>query len=324
MIVAHNFKNITLRHLALILIIFFGLSQTASPENISSTHTILSDTIRLKSDLKIITKTANSRNYRNIQTLNFVADYIFNELSKNCDTVYYQSYYVNGVEYKNVIGSIGIDKQERIVIGAHYDVCGDQEGADDNASGVAGVLELSRLLSKEKLSSRIDFVAYSLEEPPFFRTEHMGSNIHAKMLSENQAKLKGMICLEMIGYFNDKPKSQSYPIGFLSLFYGNKGDYITIVQKFGNGTFGSQVNKLMKKQRLIRTKSFIAPSKLPGVDFSDHQNYWKYGYSAVMITNTAFYRNRNYHEKTDKMETLDLKRMALVIDEVLLTIRKLK
>jgi Zn-dependent M28 family amino/carboxypeptidase len=308
----------------LILIVFLGLSQTSCAENISSTHTILTDTIRINNDLKIITKTANSRNYRNIQTLNFVADYIFTELSKNCDTVYYQTYFVNGVEYKNVIGSIGTDKQERLVIGAHYDVCGDQEGADDNASGVAGVLELSRLISKERLNYRIDFVAYSLEEPPFFRTEHMGSNIHAKMLFDNQEKVKGMICLEMIGYFSDEPKSQSYPIGFLRLFYGNKGDYITVVQKFGNGKFGSQVKSLMKKQGLIRTKSFKAPSKLPGVDFSDHQNYWKYGYSAVMITNTAFYRNRNYHEKTDKMETLDLKRMALVIDEVFVTLKKLK
>jgi hypothetical protein len=113
-------------------------------------------------------------------------------------------------------------------------------------------------------------------------------------------------------------------LGFLKHFYGNKGDYITVVQKFGNGKFGRQVKRLMKNQRLIRTKSFRASAKLPGVDFSDHQNYWKYGYNAVMITNTAFYRNKNYHKPTDTMETLDLKRMALVIDEVYLTLKKLK
>ena len=301
-----------------------GHSQFSCTENISSTHNILSDTLRIKNDLKIITKTTNSRNYKNIETLNVVADYIFDELSKNCDTVYFQPYFVNGIEYKNVIGSIGTDKPERIIVGAHYDVAGDQEGADDNASGVVGMIELSRLLAKEQLKYRIDFVAYSLEEPPFFRTEHMGSNIHAKMLFDGQENVKGMICLEMIGYFNDVPKSQSYPIGFLKLFYGNKGDYITVVQKFGNGKFGRQVKSLMKNQGLIRTKSFRAPANLSGVDFSDHQNYWKYGYSAVMITNTAFYRNKNYHERTDKMETLDLKRMALVIDEVYLTLKKLK
>ena len=80
----------------------------------------------------------------------------------------------------------------------------------------------------------------------------------------------------------------------------------------------------MKKQNLIKTKSFKAPAKLPGIDFSDHLNYWRYGYGAVMITNTAFYRNKNYHEQTDKMGTLDLKRMGLVIDEVFLTLKKLK
>ena len=123
---------------------------------------------------------------------------------------------------KNIICSINTDKKERIVIGAHYDVCGDQDGADDNASGVAGLLELARLLKHEKLNYRIDFVAYTLEEPPFFGTENMGSSIHAKYISDNKISLKGMISLEMIGYFNDKPHSQKYPLSFLKWFYGNK------------------------------------------------------------------------------------------------------
>ncbi len=313
-----------MRQIIIILILFWGLLQNSCAEKINSSHSILSDTLRIKNDLKIITKTTNSRNYINVETLNFVADYIFNELSKNCDTVFFQTYFVNGTEYKNVIGSIGTDNPERIIVGAHYDVCGNQEGADDNASGVVGVIELSRLLAKEQLKYRIDFVAYSLEEPPFFQTEHMGSNVHAKMLFDSQEKVKGMICLEMIGYFNDEPESQSYPIGILKLFYGNKGDFITVVQKFGNAKFGNQVKRLMKKQGLLPTKSFKGPLKLPGVDFSDHQSYWKYGYSAVMITNTAFYRNENYHEKTDVLETLDITRMALVIDEVYLTLKQLK
>lgn len=308
----------------LICYLFFALSQYSCAKTIVPSNSTLSDTQRIENDLRIITKTTKSRNYKNTETLNFVADYIYSELAKNCDTVYFQTYTVNGIEYKNVIGSIGINKPERIVVGAHYDVAGDQEGADDNASGVVGVIELSRLLANKQLRYRIDFVAYSLEEPPFFRTEHMGSYVHAKTLYENQEKVKGMICLEMIGYFNDEPKSQSYPVGILKLFYGNKGDYITVIQKFGNGKFGRRIKRLMKNQDLIRTKSLKAPSKLPGIDFSDHQNYWKYGYSAVMITNTAFYRNKNYHEETDKMETLDLSRMALVIDEVYLTLMKIE
>jgi hypothetical protein len=271
---------------------------------------------RVKSDLTKITKTGSYRYYLNKDALDSSAAYIYAELQKVCDTVYYQEFKAENRVYKNVIGSIGIDKAERLIIGAHYDVCGEQEGADDNASGVAGILELARLLSKEKPGFRIDFVAYSLEEPPFYGTKEMGSYVHAKSLFDQQIEIKGMICLEMIGYFNDKPNSQDYPVGILSWFYGNKGDYITVVQKPNNGRFGLKVKELMIKQDLLPTKSFIGPKKLPGIDFSDHRNYWKFGYNAVMITNTAFYRNKNYHETTDTMETLDLNRICKVIDEV--------
>ena len=159
------------------------------------------DTTRIKRDLTAITKTTQSRNYQNVETLNTVAEYIFLELQKVCDTVYYQSYAVQGVEYKNVIGSIGLSNDKRVIVGAHYDVAGNQEGADDNASGVVGLLELARLLSGETLTDRIDFVAFTLEEPPFFRTEQMGSYVHAKSIHERGAPVRGMICLEMIGYF---------------------------------------------------------------------------------------------------------------------------
>lgn len=304
----------------IIFLLFLSLTQLTFAGKIKTSHQLVSDTGRIVNDLKVITKTTESRNYKNIATLDFVANYIFQELSKTCDTVYYQPYMVDGKEYKNVIGSIYTDKTKRVIIGAHYDVDGNQEGADDNASGVTGVLELSRLLSKKKLNHRIDFVAYSLEEPPYFRTVNMGSHVHAKWLYDNKIKVKGMICLEMIGYFNTAPNSQSFPLKFLKMFYGDKGDFITVVQKFGNGKFGRKVLRLMKHQKLIRTKSFRGPKNVQGVDFSDHQNYWKYGYRAVMITNTSFFRNNNYHEPTDKMETLDIRRMALVIDEIYLTV----
>ena len=304
----------------LLLLISFSFNSCRAEKHI----TTYSNTSRLENDLRVITKTEKPRNHLNLLSLDFVADYIFNELAKNCDTVYYQKYFVNGLEYKNVIGVIGSDEKEKIVLGAHYDVAGNQEGADDNASGIVGLLELSRLISKESLDYQIEFVAYTLEEPPYFRTDNMGSHIHAKYLYDNNVEIKGMICLEMIGYFNDNKNSQDYPIGFLKLFYGKRGDYITVVQKFGNGRFGRQIKRKMKGQNLMKTKSFKSPAKLPGIDFSDHLNYWRYDYSAVMITNTAFYRNINYHEQTDKMETLDIKRMGLVIDEVFLTLKELK
>jgi hypothetical protein len=270
----------------------------------------------IESHLKAITKTDGYRNYQNTDVLNKVADYIHGVYANFCDTAYFQEYYVGEMQYKNVIGVINPEIEERIVIGAHYDVAGDQEGADDNASGVVGLLELARLLQNSDLKYRIELVAYTLEEPPFFRTKQMGSYIHAKSLNDANAEVKGMICLEMIGYFADEPKSQEYPLPHKKIIYGDEGNYILIVQNFEGGDFGRSIKNSMKKADLIETKSIKMPGSVPGIDFSDHLNYWDFGYKAVMITNTAFYRNKNYHEETDKMETLDIKRISSVIDEV--------
>lgn len=282
------------------------------------------DTIRVKNDLISITETQKSRNYKNIATLDTIADYIKIELTKVCDSVSYQKYEVDGNIYKNVIGSIRTNNKERIIIGAHYDVFGNQEGADDNASGISGLLELARLLSKENLKYRIEFVAYTLEEPPFFRTEKMGSYIHANNLFKNRIPVKGMICLETIGYYNEEPNSQEYPIPGMSLKYGNTADFITIVQNKKRGEFSKQIESLMMNQNLIKTKSFKGSTLLPGIDFSDHLNYWNLDYDAVMVTNTAFYRNKNYHKKGDKLETLDIKKLSLVIEQLYLTLKQLK
>ena len=129
-----------------------------------------------------------------------------------------------------------------------------------------------------------------------------------------------MISLEMIGYFKDQKKSQSYPIGLLSLIYGNKGNYITLVKKFGAGHFTHKFCRQFKSAKTIRTKKFTGPATMTGIDFSDHLNYWKFGFSAFMITDTSFYRNKNYHELTDTMETLDIYRMAKVIDGVFIAL----
>ncbi len=283
----------------------------------------LADTSIINLHLSLLTKTTEFRNYKNIDQLNNTAGYIKSVFDKYADSVFIQEYTVKGKVYKNVICSFGSENKKRIIVGAHYDVCGNQQGADDNASGVVGLLELSRLLQGQHLKYRIDLVAYTLEEPPFFETEFMGSHIHAKSLYENKTEVYGMIALEMIGYFKDQKKSQSYPAGILSLFYGNKGNYITLVKKFGAGKFARKFCKKFKSTKLIRTKKFSGPPSIPGIDFSDHLNYWIYGFSALMLTDTAFYRNKNYHETTDTMETLDIIRMAKVIDGVYTTLSAL-
>lgn len=276
----------------------------------------ISDTTIIKSHLTAITKTGKFRTYKNIDQLNKTADYIKTVFSQYSDSIFVQEYSVNGKVYKNVICSFGTENKKRIIVGAHYDVCDNQEGADDNASGVVGLLELSRLLKGQKLNQRIDLVAYSLEEPPYFRTEYMGSYIHAKSLVDNKTEVYGMISLEMIGFFKDEKKSQSYPIGLLSFFYGNKGNFITLVKKFGAGQFTRKFCRKYKSSKSVRTKKFTGTPPLAGIDLSDHLNYWQFGFSALMLTDTSFFRNNNYHEPTDKMETLDINRMAKVIDGV--------
>ena len=300
------------------LVVFLLISFSRSDTLIKNLHEL--DSSQIEKDLKILTKIKKPRNYKNVASLNFVAKYISEEFKKVCDSVAFQTFTVDKEEYKNVIGSIGVNRSKRIVIGAHYDVFENSEGADDNASGVAGLLELARLLSKEELKYRIDFVAYTLEEPPFFRTTKMGSYVHAKYLDDNDIDIKGMICLESIGYFNEESNSQNYPMNKMSSIYGAKGNFIMVVQNEKKEKFSSQISNLMIKQGLIETKSFIGSSLLLGVDFSDHFNYWNFNFDAVMITNTAFYRNKNYHTKEDVLKTLDLKKLNQVIEQLYKTI----
>lgn len=281
------------------------------------------DTILIKQHLVNITKTEKFRNHKNINQLNEIANYIKTSFQTYTDSITFQEFDVNGKTYKNVIASFGTEHKKRVIIGAHYDVCGNQKGADDNASGVIGLLELARMLKDKQLNYRIDLVAYTLEEPPHFKTEYMGSYIHAKYLKDNNIDIYGMLSVEMIGYFSDEKKSQTYPVGLLSLFYGNKGNYITLVRKFGSGKFARKFVKHYKKSKTINTKKFTGPKFLSGIDFSDHLNYWKFGFSALMITDTSFYRNFNYHEPTDTIETLDIKRMARVINGIYKTITTL-
>lgn len=281
------------------------------------------DTTAIKKHLKSITKTASYRNPENLNQLNAIADYIKKDFLKYSDKVSFQEYKVEGKTYKNVVCSFGTENQQRIIVGAHYDVCGDQEGADDNASGVVGLLELARLLKGQKLNKRIDLVAFTLEEPPYFRTEHMGSYVHAKSLKNNKVDVLGMISVEMIGYFSDKENSQNYPVAEMSKMYGNKGDYITLVSTNEKGKFVEEFSQHFKQAKAVKTEEFNAPRSLPGIDFSDHLNYWNFGYSAMMITDTSFYRNKNYHKKTDTMETLDIRRMAKVIDGIYIALLKL-
>lgn len=275
------------------------------------------DSLLVKEHLKAITKTGDYRHHLNTEALDRTAKYISNIFEQYADTTFYQSYEVNGRTYSNVICRFGthIDKPV-MILGAHYDVCGNQEGADDNASGVVALLELARTIKSEELTRPLELVAYTLEEPPYFRTPYMGSNIHAQSLLDSDREVYGMAAIEMIGYFSDEKGSQQYPVKVMKVPYGTRGDFILLVKKSGYGDFVKNFSREFKNAKTIETSNLKAPFDIEGIDFSDHLNYWNAGFDAMMITNSAFFRNKNYHQTTDTMETLDIQRMTLVIDAI--------
>jgi len=274
------------------------------------------DPDRLRKHVSALSQTFAPRDYARVENLDRAADYIEREFREAGAEISEQAFVVDSQHYRNIIARFGPETKERIVVGAHYDVCGPYPGADDNASGIAGLIELAHLLGKQKLHTRVELVAYTLEEPPFFRTEQMGSAVHAESLVETHAKLRAMLCLEMIGYFTDEPNSQQYPLAELGALYPNKGNFIALVGAFDDIALLRRVKRAMIAASDLPLRSINAPRTLQGVDFSDHLNYWNHGFPALMITDTAFYRNKRYHHPEDVIGTLDFKRMAEVVKQV--------
>ena len=268
----------------------------------------------LRDTVEYLTGIEPARNYRNIASLEKAAGFISERFSDYGFSPGRQEFTAGGETYFNITASAGPEGGEVFVVGAHYDVCGDTPGADDNASAVAGLLEAARLIKQheDQLACRVEFVAFTLEEPPFFSTESMGSYVHAKSLHDAGADVKGMIALEMIGYFTDAKNSQRFPLGPMKLFYPDKGNFIAVVSNYKSGSLKSQTAKHMKTAA-INVRTLSAPSLLQGVDFSDHRSYWQFGYDAVMITDTAFYRNPNYHQTSDTIETLSFDKTKEVV-----------
>lgn len=293
-----------------------GLNKEHKKANPDQSKPMKANTERLKTDVRFLTELDPPRNSDNLESLEKAASYIKDEFEKVGLITEEQKWKAEGKEYKNVIASYNMDKKERLVIGAHYDVCGEQAGADDNASAVAGLLEIARLITaaKLKLNYRIDFVAYNLEEPPYFATQHMGSFVHAKYLKQNSIPVIGMLCFEMIGYFSDEPNSQGFPSEELKKLYPSTGNFIIVVGLEKQSEFSQKVFALMKNKAEIDVQLINFPTAVGLAGLSDHRSYWQFDFPAVMINDTSFLRNPNYHKSTDTMETLDFNKMAAVVD----------
>lgn len=285
----------------------------ARPVFVTKEHDLVSSFVKsddLKSYVRFLSESALPRDSDSPDNLNSVAEYISSQFKLHTSSVVYQTYSADGKEYKNIISAFGPDTKDVIIVGAHYDSYSKYPAADDNASGVAGLIELGKLLQKIKLKHRVLLVAYTLEEPPYYATDKMGSFVHASSLSEKNIKL--MISLEMIGYFSNDPDSQSFPISLLKLFYPTRGNFITVVDSL-IANDGAPLKASINKYTDLPAYSINAPRSIPGIDYSDHRSYWHFGYPAVMVTDTSFYRNHSYHQQQDTYDKLNYENMAKVV-----------
>ena len=276
--------------------------------------------------LKYLTQIQPPRNYRNIDSLNNVASYLDDRFKDIGLETYFQNYVVDNNEYKNVIATLNPQYEKRLIIGAHYDVCGNFQGADDNASAVAGLIQTAKQLYslKDILPIRIDFVCFTLEEPPYFGTQNMGSYVYAKYLFDNKIDVIGMINYEMIGYFTN----ENVDLSKLSMFITkkqadiSKGNFIAMVCNEQSQNFMSEFDFENIDKNIEYVEAMI-PTPINQITASDHLNFWKFGYKAIMVTDTAHFRNPNYHTANDTLETLDVNKMQCVVNLIVESIKKM-
>lgn len=201
---------------------------------------------------------------------------------------------------------------EIVLIGAHYDSVAGAPGANDNGSGVAAMLELARAFKESKPERTLRFVAFVNEEPPYFTTDSMGSRHYARRSRERGEKITAMFSLETIGYYSDRPGSQRYPFP-LGFFYPSTGDFVAFVSNLRSRALLRQVVASFRRHARFPSEAVAAPAFLPGVDWSDHRSFWKEGYPALMVTDTALFRYPYYHTSQDTPDKVDYAKLARVV-----------
>jgi hypothetical protein len=291
----------------------FGWQGTFSQpsERLSKDKTL---SLRLKAHVVKLSHDIGERSIFIYPKLNEAADYITEQFESLGLAVSFQEYSLYGKTVKNIIAEKAgkLNPGEIIIIGAHYDTCFNP-GADDNASAIAGLLELARLIAVQKPDRTIRFIAFVNEEPPFFKTKDMGSLVYARLVKQRTKDIKVVLILEMIGYYSVDPFSQRYPL-FLGPFYPNKADFIAVVGNFTNHRLVKRIYSYFKEYSRFPVRRVVLFNFVPGVDFSDHWSFWQVGIPSIMITDTAFYRYSHYHSNSDTFEKLDYQRMALVVE----------
>ena len=268
---------------------------------------------RAKADIRAIVETlceGEPRSFRNAEKLAASGDYIAGEFARRGYDAARQPYTAKGAAYFNVVAGLpGGAGKPRVIVGAHYDVCGNTPGADDNASSIAVMLHLAEVWRPlaERARARLQFVAYTLEEPPFFNTDDMGSRVHARSLAPGDPP-EFMLTLDCVGYYNDGKRSQKYPVNLARVSYPSVGNFLFSITNPWGKKNAKKFYSLARECGNLRVEYVALPSAT--VNFSDHYSYWKHNIPAFVLTDTAWFRNPHYHQLTDTPDTLDYARLA--------------
>ena len=281
--------------------------------------------LRLQAHLSMLTRSIGERSVRIPENLERTAAYIRSSIESFQLPVHYEPYRYHRTTVNNVVATLKPSHSPSVhyVLGAHYDSVAGTVGADDNASAIAVQLEtareLSLLASHEMLDVMVTFVFFALEEPPVYGSRYMGSRRYAEKAKKEKMQIDGMICLEMVGYSCRKPGCQRYPFPLMFFGYPRDGRFIGIAGNFRSRSLTRDLSMAFKKNRELPVISLTVPFDgwvVPNIRLSDHASFWDNGYRAVMITDSAFYRNPHYHLVSDKMETLDFSFMTELVESL--------
>jgi hypothetical protein len=266
----------------------------------------------LRRDVATLAEQIGERSVPRHEGLAAAADHVERALLAAGHRVSRQRYEVRGRACDNVEAEIAGRSREIVIVGAHYDSVAGTTGADDNASGVAALLALARAFSGKKPDKTLRFVAFANEEPPYFQTASMGSVVYAKRSRARGEAVMAMISLETIGLYTDRPGSQHYPFPF-GMFYPKVGDFVAVV---GDRSSADLVRQTLTSFRLgarFPSEGIAGPMSVPGIGWSDHWSFAQEGYPAVMVTDTAPFRNARYHTTSDTPGELAYTPMARVV-----------
>jgi Zn-dependent M28 family amino/carboxypeptidase len=294
-------------------------------KNVSKAGPLSPDEVALREELRAnVQKLAaeiGERNMWHYTQLNTAADFIEDSFSRAGLRTRRDSYEVRGQLCHNIEAEIPGNNPEIVVIGAHYDSVFGSPGANDNGTGAGAVLALAKRFARETEQSpqqrtpnkTLRFVAFVNEEPPYFLSGEMGSQVYARRCKERGDKISAMISLETIGYFSDAPNSQTYPSPGLGLFYPKIGNFIGFVSNVKSRSLLRRVITLFRKNAKIPSEGASLPAFVPGVSWSDQWSFWQQGYPAIMVTDTAPFRYPYYHSSNDTPDKLDYDRFTLVV-----------